>query len=321
MAVYKSTDAGATWPTEMLIGATSTSSRTACHRVAVAHSDPLVIYACGEEADLARIYSSIDGGASWTDITGDLAAMHETYDTVYACWVAPDDENFIVVGSSDGVFATANGGASWSATTVTTRTYDIVYHPAGDRLYAGTYGGGVFRSDDRGSTWVQTNSGLDVALVYDLDINIREGWLYAGTYGGGVYRLDLDPSPLWVGADEIPKDSGRTIELVLNGGAAHAGRNYLMAGSLSGTDPGTLLPGGQATIPLNRDWFTDYILARLNTNVFTRFWGTLDAEGAATAELRAPPIPAWGGRVLYFAYCTAAPYDFASNPIEVYVTP
>lgn len=37
-----------------------------------------------------------------------------------------------------------------------------------------------------------------------------------------------------------------------------------------GTAPGTLLPGGLATIPLNRDWFTNYVLARLNTHEFRR---------------------------------------------------
>ena len=114
--------------------------------------------------------------------------------------------------------------------------------------------------------------------------------------------------------------TGGKVSFSLNAGPAHAFRNYLLLGTVSGTDPGTLLPGNLVTIPLNRDWFSDYILARLNTPTFTSFRGTLDAQGAATALLNAPPKPGWGGTVMSFAFCTALPYDYASNPVEVVVT-
>ncbi len=320
MVAYRSSNFGATWPDEMLIGNPWPSSRTTCYEIVPAHSDPSIITAVGVENDQVAVYRSIDSGLTWDDITGDLTTMHSSNDYVRSFWVAPDDPDLLVAGTTNGVFASADGGASWSATSVAALTYKIVHHTVTDTLFAGTYGRGVFKSEDRGATWVAINEGLDVLLIYDLDIDAKQGLLYAGTYGGSVCLYDLEPSPLWAGVDQFPEGTGGTVKFVLDAGAAHADRGFLLTGSLSGTDPGTLLPGGLATIPLNRDWFTDYILDRLNTKPFTNFWGTLDTQGRATAELIAPPIPGWSGRVVYFAFCTASPYDYASNPVEVFVT-
>ena len=58
-------------------------------------------------------------------------------------------------------------------------------------LYAGTWGGGVFRSTDSGATWTAVNTGLTNQSVYALAINpLTPSTLYAGTWGGGVFRYD-----------------------------------------------------------------------------------------------------------------------------------
>jgi hypothetical protein len=132
-----------------------------------------------------------------------------------------------------------------------------------------------------------------------------------------MWRLDIPAAPLWVGLDEIQKDTGGSVEFFIDAGAANAGRVYLLAGSASGTEPGTPLPGGLATIPLNRDWLTNYILGHLNTSMFTDFSGRLDASGRARASLNLPPVPAHGGTVMDYAYCLKNPYDYASNPVRV----
>jgi hypothetical protein len=55
-------------------------------------------------------------------------------------------------------------------------------------LYAGTYGGGVFRSKDSGVTWTAVNTGLTIGSVTSLAINpLTPTTLYAGTYGG-IFR-------------------------------------------------------------------------------------------------------------------------------------
>jgi|GEM_PF-2002590 len=115
--------------------------------------------------------------------------------------------------------------------------------------------------------------------------------------------------------------SGSSVNFSLEAGTANMGRNYLLVGSVSGTSPGTPLPGGIITIPLNRDWFTDYVLDNLNNAVFQDFWGMLDSSGNGSATLSAPPIPTWIGRKINFAYALPGPWDFVSNPIEIEVVP
>ena len=56
-------------------------------------------------------------------------------------------------------------------------------------LYAGTLGGGVFRSRNGGDSWVGINSGLTDLEVTALTIDpARPSTLYAGTNTGGVFR-------------------------------------------------------------------------------------------------------------------------------------
>ena len=134
------------------------------------------------------------------------------------------------------------------------------------------------------------------------------------------FRIDGDPVTLRADAN-TPPSGGGTIEFTLTAGPAHAHRPYLLVGGSSGTDPGTLLPGGPVTIPINQDWFTELVLAWVNTAVFTEFRGVLDTGAGATAWLNAPPILGLVGTIMHFAYATTHPFDFASNPVEIIVVP
>jgi hypothetical protein len=315
--IYESTDYGATWPTMTLIGPVGLSG-TQVRDIAFAPGDPSIRYAAGVEDSNVKIRRS-DDGVVWTDATGDLGSFHVAYDYVFSVWVSPDDPVTLLAATSKGVFATTDGGASWSATPLARTTLELAYYPLTDTLYAATSLNGVYKSEDRGATWQEINSGLAVLNISCLQLDARKGWLFAGTSGGSVWRLKIDEAPLWVGVDEIDKDMGGTVEFELNAGVANADRGYLLAGTASGTSPGTLLPGGLATIPVNRDWLTDYILNHLGPPVFVDFDGTLDGAGRATAVLNAPPVPAYGGMVMHYAFCLKNPFDYASNAVEVVI--
>ena len=165
--------------------------------------------------------------------------------------------------------------------------------------------------------------GLPHAQIYDAEVREVEGayelWLSCASRGVAVLTVPL-PS-LGPSQSTLSAATGGTVDFSLAAGSENAGRNYLLLGSLSGSDPGTLLPGGLATIPLNRDWFTDYILARLNGPVFSDFWGTLDASGKRAAQLNAPPIPTWVGQKIDFAYALNDPWNYVSHPVSVTVVP
>jgi hypothetical protein len=111
------------------------------------------------------------------------------------------------------------------------------------------------------------------------------------------------------------------VEFTLHGGFGNQGRTYLLLGSVTGTIPGIPLPKGLATLPLNWDFFTNTVLAFVNTPIFMDFLGTLDGVGEATAVLNtvyALP-PGTAGIAMSFAYLLNNPYDFASNPINIEV--
>ncbi len=54
-------------------------------------------------------------------------------------------------------------------------------------VYAGSFGAGMFRSENRGGTWVPAGEGLTDAFVLSITVG-RDGTVYAGTFRGGVFR-------------------------------------------------------------------------------------------------------------------------------------
>jgi hypothetical protein len=56
----------------------------------------------------------------------------------------------------------------------------------GNVLFAGTHGGGVCCSTDRGATWISSNSGLGSNFIQCVAAD--RATVYAGTSGVGVYR-------------------------------------------------------------------------------------------------------------------------------------
>jgi photosystem II stability/assembly factor-like uncharacterized protein len=69
-------------------------------------------------------------------------------------------------------------------------------------VYAGTYGGGVFKSTDGGGSWSGINTGLTDLEVKALTISpANSAVLYAGTNGGGVFR-SLDGGGSWTAVND-----------------------------------------------------------------------------------------------------------------------
>lgn len=123
--------------------------------------------------------------------------------------------------------------------------------------------------------------------------------------------------PLYSDTYIIPETVGCAANLVLTAGVENANRKFLIVGGVTGTEPGTSLPGGLSTLPVNWDGFTDIEMTLLNTYIFSNFAGVLDAQGMGNAQLNAPPIPGFAGITLYFAYCCNNPFDFVSNPVSI----
>ena len=66
-----------------------------------------------------------------------------------------------------------------------------------DTVFAGSFGMGVFRSEDRGESWAPASQGLTDPFILSLEAS-RDGSLYAGTVRGGVFR-SRDGGKTWEG--------------------------------------------------------------------------------------------------------------------------
>ncbi|MFH1998601.1 MAG: lectin like domain-containing protein [Planctomycetota bacterium] len=138
-----------------------------------------------------------------------------------------------------------------------------------------------------------------------------------------VHFLNYEPC-LWADQYTLPASAASVTNLSLDAGVEHAGRTFLILGSLSGTVPGFTLPGG-LNMPLNWDAFTDLMLSLLNTGVCTNFYGTLDQEGRSQAVLNVPGAvgPAMINEVATFAFVLTPPMglDFTSNSVGMTFEP
>ncbi len=126
---------------------------------------------------------------------------------------------------------------------------------------------------------------------------------------------------LWADAETLSQQNGGTVQFDLKPGIDYERRCYFLLGSMTGTAPGTILPGG-GVLPLNRDAFFNTILQWFNNPTFSNFRAYLDTSGEATASLNVLPgeIPVhFVGRFFDFAFTTESPFDFQSNAVTVEV--
>ncbi len=109
----------------------------------------------------------------------------------------------LAVGADTTVYISTNGGTSWLAThrPVSNVAAITAVWLRNGRWFAGTFGQGVFVSDDLGSTWVPFNDGL-AGGAFDSQLDVvgfaeRAGVLFAATAGAGVYARPLDGVSAW----------------------------------------------------------------------------------------------------------------------------
>ena len=127
---------------------------------------------------------------------------------------------------------------------------------------------------------------------------------YDSTHNGSddmfVSRLSMGVS-FHADRYELSLKQAGTQNLWLDAGKVHANRSYAIFGSVTGTRPGITLLG--VHIPLNPDLYTIIAMGAVNGKEFTKFRGTLDANGLATASFNVPAnLPLPSGFRFYHAY-------------------
>jgi photosystem II stability/assembly factor-like uncharacterized protein len=229
--VWKTTDAGRTW-TPIFDGQPIASVGA----LAVAPSDPNVIYVGTGEADMRSdisfgdgVYKSNDAGKSWTHV-----GLRDTQQ-IARVLVDPKNPEVVLVAAlghgfgpnaERGVFRTSDGGRTWSKVLYrdeNTGACDLAFDPDDSRtVYAALWnarrtawsqyapvtgpGGGIYKSTDGGVTWKEIKgNGLPEGQFGRVGLDVA-----AGRGGRRVYALvDAKPAGLY-----RSDDAGETWQLV-----------------------------------------------------------------------------------------------------------
>lgn len=236
--VWKSTDAGTTW--QPIFDSQPIASIGA---IAVAPSDPNVVYVGSGEADMREditygngMYKSTDGGTTWTHIgltdsqqIGRILIDPHNADVVYVAALGhafgPNAER--------GVFRSTDGGRTWSAVLhrdTDTGAIDLAFDPQDAKIiYASLWqtrrppwnvyppsngpGSGLYKSTDGGNTWQQLTNGLPTEGLGRIGIavaptNRNRVYAIVDAERGGLYRSD-DAGQSWTLADSEQRIWGR----------------------------------------------------------------------------------------------------------------
>ncbi len=174
------------------------------------------------------------------------------------------------------------------------------------------------------SSWSVTDRTFELAGATGLLSTITSfgedgrGEILLTTFGGQLHRI-VPASTAAGGSTAFAKfqrasiSSGVQQQIAVDMGPAHAGRPYLLIGSLSGTFPG--LWAGGLYVPLNWDGYMLTTLSGAAAPLLPGRVGLLDASGQAVAGFRAKPanLPAGlVGQTLNHAFLIFGNLGFAA---------
>jgi photosystem II stability/assembly factor-like uncharacterized protein len=177
--VFRTDDSGATWtPSSGELSRTIITS--------LLHSGAGTMFATTYGAGVHR---STDGGVTWSHVNDGIADP-----IVFDIVSHPDGDLFCGTWDTH-IYHSSNGGDSWLPTGATPnilRVGSLAVRPdSGDLFVGGMFEGGVWRSPDKGDSWVSANGNLPLLGVEDIVVE-DDGDLLVSIEGGGVFRSEDD---------------------------------------------------------------------------------------------------------------------------------
>jgi len=182
----RSMDGGSSWT--ILLTGNSFTTPDYFYDVDIDPGNPSVVYLTAHEHGF---YKSVNGGVSFSLINSgvtDPSARSFAIDPAYSGLV------YGGVWHSNGVYRTWNAGVSWvgssSGLPANVKVYRVYLDPFGrqqKRVFACTYGNGLYSSGDFGASW--SSRGLAGQRIYDFMIadGNPQRW-YAATESNGIFR-------------------------------------------------------------------------------------------------------------------------------------
>jgi len=131
------------------------------------------------------LYKTTDGGLTWTDVTGPIAAG-----SIDQIEIPSGNPGFVVVRAGASLFRSVDGGVIWTDITPPDEVTSVRVNPElPSEIYCGTASGDFLLSEDGGDSW--TSIGV-VERVQTIDVAPCIKTVFAGTSGGGVFRNRLE---------------------------------------------------------------------------------------------------------------------------------
>lgn len=147
--IYRTTNGTAATPTWTQIDALSSPPLPDRYvaRITIDPNNANVVYATFGGFSPDNVYRTTDGGTTWTDITGSgTTALPDA--PVRSLVIHPNNSNWLYVGTEVGIFASEDGGATWSVPTdgPANVSVDELFW-MGTKLVAVTHGRGMFSAE------------------------------------------------------------------------------------------------------------------------------------------------------------------------------
>ncbi|MDD3875108.1 MAG: T9SS type A sorting domain-containing protein [Bacteroidales bacterium] len=214
--VYRSTNNGNNW--------TSTGYNALYNKFVKFVIAGSLIYAADDSNSSSHVYVSSDNGQTWTAVnTGLSTSIVHTYDIVLK-------GTTLFLGTDHGVYKNTVGQNNWTAVNSgLTNMYVKAMWISGADIYAGTQGGGIFKSTNDGAQWIDVSTGIplftnitcftgsvtnifagtDNGVFHSTNgtswtsvstglidtaitaLNVSNNYLWAGTTAHGVWRREL----------------------------------------------------------------------------------------------------------------------------------
>lgn len=180
---WKTTDGGASWH-NMKDGIIDDSD---VFSIIVDPTNPKVVYASA----CSGIYKSSNGGDLFHKVQGIPSTARRTRKLAQD----PEQVNIVFAGTTEGLYRTTDAGAQWERMTPPDAIVNDVYIDPNDskRVVIATERGGVYRSEDGGSSFESSNDGFSARQVSAYAQDARDpNTLYVGVVNdkatGGVFQ-------------------------------------------------------------------------------------------------------------------------------------
>jgi PKD repeat protein len=192
--LWKSTNSGTSWTTN-----TDQLTVIGCSDIAINATNPQVMYLATGDGDAGDSYSigvlkSTDGGATWNP--SGLTWTASQGRLIRKLIINPNDPTIIIAATSNGMYRTADSGATWTQVQASIGYYDVEFKPGDPNVVYGS-GTRVYKSTNGGVSWTQLTSGVPNSDVERIAIEVTEAnpnyvYLLAGRSSDqgllGVYR-------------------------------------------------------------------------------------------------------------------------------------